>query len=82
MRRCRLHAEFLVRHAAMTQSSLKDGLTSRFYAENRDALKESPLFDSGKWDDVVLYATQTGCFVFQCMMLRLRCMWSPYQAIS
>jgi hypothetical protein len=67
LRRCRLHAEFLVRHAAITQSSLKDSLTSRFYAENRDALKESPLFDSGKWDDVVLYATQTPSFRLLCV---------------
>jgi hypothetical protein len=37
---------------------LKSRLEKKFQAEDRSALKKSPLFESGQWDNVVLYATE------------------------
>jgi len=54
-----VHAEFLIRHSALSSDVLRSSLVAKFKAEDRNALKNSPLFNSGKWDDVVLYSTET-----------------------
>ena len=37
---------------------LKSRLVKKFGPEDRSVLKKSPLFESGQWDNIVLYATE------------------------
>src|SRR3954447_9899417 len=62
-----MHAEFRLHHSALTSNELKSRLVTKFNAEDRSALKDSPNIDAGKWDSVVLYATQTPSYRLLCV---------------
>jgi hypothetical protein len=62
-----VYAEFSIAHSTLNRDVLKSQLVERFREDNRDALKESPFFGSGKWDDVVLYVTQTPSYRMMCL---------------
>jgi hypothetical protein len=62
-----VHAEFLVQHSTISSDTLKSRLIAKFKAEDRDALKNSPLFNSGKWDKIVLYSTETPGYRLLCI---------------
>lgn len=54
-----VYAEFMILHNKSLQPEmLKARLVKKFGAEDRSALEESPLFESGKWDNKVFYATK------------------------
>lgn len=62
-----MYAEFLIRHSPLSSDALKSILVAKFKAEDRAALKNSPLFNSGKWDRVVLYSTETPSYRLLCV---------------
>jgi hypothetical protein len=62
-----VHAEFVVVHSALPSDALKSRLIGKFQAEDRNALKGSSLFNSGKWDDRVLYCTETPGYRLFCV---------------
>lgn len=62
-----MHAEFVVQHGRLSSDALKASLVAKFKHQNRDALKNSPLFNSGQWDKVVLYSTETPGYRLLCI---------------
>jgi hypothetical protein len=62
-----MHVEFLIQHSSLQSDALKSRLIEKFRSEDRDALKNSPLFNSGQWDNVVLYATQMPGYRLLCV---------------
>src|SRR5579863_5488582 len=62
-----MHVEFLIQHSSLQSDALKSCLIAKFQSEDRDALKNSPLFNSGQWDQKVLYATQTPGYRLLCL---------------
>ena len=54
-----MHTEFTIEHSPLSSDMLKSRLVEKFQAEDRNALKNSPIFSSGEWDHLVLYATET-----------------------
>lgn len=54
-----MYAEFTIQHSSLSSDMLKSRLVKKFQSEDRNALKSSPLFNSGQWDNRVLYATET-----------------------
>jgi hypothetical protein len=64
-----MHAEFIVRHSALSPATLKTSLAVKFRIEDRKALKNSPLFGSGEWDSdrIILYSTETPEYRFFCV---------------
>jgi len=62
-----VYAELWVGHSALSKDVVKSQLISKFNEDNRAALKDSPFFESGKWDDVVLYVTQTPSYRLMCL---------------
>lgn len=62
-----MHAEFLIQHSPLSSDMLKSSLTAKFNAEDRTALKNSPLFNTGQWDKAVLYGTETPGYRLLCV---------------
>jgi hypothetical protein len=62
-----VHAEVLVRHSSLTPDALKSILIARFRAEDRNALKNSQIFNSGQWSKNIEYSTESPSYRLFCV---------------